>query len=245
MPLWAIALGNAAVLALWMVDIRSLDPLPWIDEIVIGAMLGSTTIYLWNRFFGPPTAASADSRRRLAEVESLYEDTKRVPAAAAEISRLGALLEKVRAIQARIEQAEVVLATPQYSTEAAATEIARLEAGIAKASAAAKENLEGALAEAKKHAENVARIRVTRDALVAAFERIYQIVRRIHSQVLALGLSQGGDTELSGSVDDLARALEEQEKDRAATASAEQLLEKELEEARRKQQQQQQPERTR
>lgn len=241
MPLWAIALGNLTVLGVWMIDIRTLDPLPYVDEVVIGAMLAGTSLYLWNRYFGPPTPIAADSRRRLAEVEGLYQDTKRaagsLPAAASEIARLGALLEKVRAIEARIEQTEIVLASPQYSTTAAAAEIARLESEVAKAPAAARENLEGALAEAKKHAGNIAHIRATGASLSAAFERIYQIIRRIHSQVLAFGLAQGGETELAGSVDELQKALEEQERERQAAVSAESLLEKELEEARRKQRQ--------
>lgn len=236
-PLWAVALGWVGVMGLWMIDIRSLDPLPFLDEIFFTVVTGATALYVWNRMFGPPTATSAESRRRLAEVESLYEDAKRVPAAASEMVRLGTLLEKVRAIQGRIEQAEIVLASPQYSTASAAAEIARLEAELARASDAAKANLEGALAEARKHAENVARIHGTRDTLKAAFERTYQIIRRIHSQVLALGLAQGGETELSGTVDELARALEEQEKDRVASVDAEALLERELEEARRKQRQ--------
>ncbi len=241
MPLWGVLAADTALLAFWFADLRALDPLPWIDEIFIGTVVAGTSVYLWRRFFGPPSRLAAETRGRLSEIETLFAETRGAAEAiqgadgvSREIARMASLLEQVRAIQVRIENIELVLQTPQYSEGTAASEVARLEASLAAASPAARANLEGALSEARKHVENIARIRATRDELIAAFERIFQLARRIHSQVLGIGLAQGSEADLAGSVDELAKTLGEYETERRRIAESEEIVERELAEARRK-----------
>lgn len=240
MPLWGVLVADAALLALWFADLRALDPLPYVDEIFVGAVVAGTSVYLWRRLFGPPSRLAAETRSRLSEIETLFAETRGAAGAitgadgvSREIARMQSLLDQVRAIQVRIENTELVLQTPQYSEGTAAAEVTRLEASLAAAPPAARANLEGALVEARKHVENIARIRATRDELTAAFERIFQLARRIHSQVLGIGLAQGSESELAGSVDELAKTLGEYETERRRIAESEQQVERELEEARR------------
>ncbi len=235
-PVWGVVLLNAGVLALWTVDLRAIDPLPFLDEIFVGGVMAGSAYYLWNRLFGPPTALAAESRRRLAEVETLFGECEAAARgseiAGAEVARMSGLLDRVRAIEQRIEQAELVLGTPQYSVGAAEAEVARLERAHAEASDAARPHLAGALEEARRHRENIGRIRATRDELGAAFERIFQLVRRIHSQILGLGLTDGASAELASSVSELGATLDAYERDRKAAEEAAALVDRELEQAR-------------
>ena len=238
-PLWAVGLLNLGVVAAWFVDFRFIDPLPFLDEIAITGVLAASALYTWRRAFGPPTALAAEKRRRLAEVELLYEEIRKAAGAAgvgSDVERLAELLEGIRKVEARIEQAELVLATPQYSVPAAAAEVARLKAEAGSAVGAAKADLEAALTEAERHADNIARVRGTRDELSAAFERVFQIVRRIHSQVIGLGLSQGTRDDVASSVDELAKTIDEYERDRRSLEDAERLVDQELEADRRRRQ---------
>ena len=237
-PLWGVALLDLGLLAFWLVDFRVPDPIFGLDEILIGGVLAATGVYTWRRMFGPPSSLAAEKRRRLAEVETLHGEIKNAAGTAgvaADVSRLDGLLEGIRKVEARIEQAELVLATPQYSKEAALAEVTRLKAEVEKAGDSARSNLAAALMEAERHVENIDAVRATRDELSSAFERIYQIVRRIHSQVIGLGLSQGSRNDLSVSVDDLARTIDEYEKERVQQERAERIVDQELEEERKRQ----------
>lgn len=236
-PLWAIGLLDLGVLAFWLADFRVPDPIPALDELLVGGILLGSAVYTWNRIFGPPTSLAAEKRRRLAEVEVLHEETKRAAGAAgavADVSRLEPLIDGIRRIEARIEQAELVLATPQYSLTDAEAEVVRLKGEVEKASVAARANLAAALMEAERHVQNIAAVRSTRDELASAFERIYQIVRRIHSQVIGLGIRQGSREDLASSVEELARTIDEYERERARQERAEAMVEAELEQDRRK-----------
>ena len=68
----------------------------------------------------------------------------------------------------------------------------------------------------------------SRDELSAAFERIYQLVRRIHSHIVGVGLAQGTDRDVATSVDELAKTLGEYEKEQAALERAERIAEAEI-----------------
>lgn len=235
MPLWAVLAADAAIVGLWLVDFRIPDPFRYSDEIILGAVGVGTAVYVWRRFFGPPGAISAAARRRVAEIEILFEECRRaaasLPGAAGEVERLSSLLEKVRVIEERLEQTETVLLSPEYDLSRAAAEVDRLRAQRDSASGATRENLEGAVLEAQKHVENVKAIYGTRDELSAAFERIYQLVRRIHSQIVGAGLAHGQGSALSTSVDELASTLAEYEREQAVMARAEKIAEKEIAEA--------------
>ena len=97
MPLWMVAAIDAAVVAVFLFDVRIPDPFKFTDEIVLGGAALATGIYLWKRFFGPPGALSATARRRVAEIEMLFEESrevaKAIPGAGGEIERMGTLLE--------------------------------------------------------------------------------------------------------------------------------------------------------
>lgn len=236
-PLWAVALLDIGVLAFWLGDLRVPDPVPAVDELVVGGILIASAVYTWRRMFGAPSALAAEKRRRLAEVEVLHDETVKAAAAAGvsgEVSRIRSLLEGIRRIEARIEQTEVVLATPQYSKSAAEAEVTRLQAEVERAEGGAKANLAAALMEAQQHVQNIDRVRATRDELSAAFERSFQIVRRIHSQVIGIGLAQGSKSDLTSSVDELARTVDEWETERARQERAERMVEEELEADRRR-----------
>jgi hypothetical protein len=239
MPVWAVLGINALILGLWMIDFQVPDEIP-IDKILIGVMFAGTSVYLWRRYFGAPSALAAESRRRLAEIETLFEESKKASASLAgaggvqvEVERLGALLTRVRQIQKRIEQTELVLQSREYDEVAAKGEVTRLETAVAGASDATKANFSAALMEAQAHLANIQRIKSTRDELGAAFERFFQIFRRIHSQIIGMGLAQGTEGELTSSVDELAKALDEYERENVAMAHAEDLVDKELAEAKR------------
>jgi len=237
-PLWGVGLINLGVLAFWLADFRVPDPLPGIDEVLIGGIVIASSIYTWRRLFGPPSSLAAEKRRRLAEVEILHDEIKKsagVAGVAGDVARLGELLDGIRKVELRIEQAELVLATPQYSKEAAEAEVARLTGEVERSSDTAKANLAAALMEAERHVENIVAVRKTRDELSSAFERIYQITRRIHSQVIGLGIAQGSRDDLASSVDELAATIDEYEKDRISMERAEKMVDAELEEERRKQ----------
>ena len=237
-PLWGVGLVNLGVLAFWLADFRLPDPLPGIDEVLVTGVLVASGVYTWKRMFGPPSSLAAEKRRRLAEVEILHDEIKKsagVAGVAGDVARLGELLAGIQKVEARIEQAELVLATPQYAKEAAEAEVARLKVEVGKASDTARANLAAALMEAERHVENIDGVRKTRDELSSAFERIYQITRRIHSQVIGLGIAQGSRDDLASSVDELAATIDEYEKDRASLEKAEKLVDAELEEERRKQ----------
>lgn len=237
-PLWGVGLINLGVLAVFLADYRLPDPLPGIDEVLITGLLIASGIYTWKRLFGPPSALAAEKRRRLAEVEILHAEIKQsagVAGVAADVARLGELLDGIKKVEARIEQAELVLSTPQYSKEAAESEVTRLKAEVEKASDTSRANLAAALMEAERHLENINGVRKTRDELSSAFERIYQITRRIHSQVIGLGIAQGSRDDLASSVDELAATIDEYEKDRVSMERAERLVDAELEEEQRRQ----------
>ena len=238
MPMWQIVALNVGVFAVWMLDFRIPDEIP-IDKIVIGGMFLGTGFYLWRRFFGPPSALSASLRRRISEMEALYSESRTAAAqisdsgeVAMEIGRLGDLLAKVRVLSARVEQAEVVLQDARYSEDSAAKEVERLQKAVDAADAKTKPDLLAAFEEARAHQANVGKIRGTRDQLAAAFERFYQLFRRIHSQVLGLRLSQGNAADLVGSIDELAKALAELEAEgqrkAAADAEADAIVDREL-----------------
>lgn len=235
-PLWAIGAVNAGVVAVFLFDVRIPDPFKFMDEIILGSVALGTAIYVWRRFFGPPGVISADARRKVAEIETLFEESRKaaetVPGAGGEVVRLGSLLEKVRVIEQRLEQAEIVLSSPQYDVRGASQEIDRLAAAVAAAPAGhTRTNLEGALSEAKKHIANIAGIEGTRDELSSAFERIYQLVRRIHSQIVGLGLAQGTERDLSVSIDELAKTLAEYEYEQEEQKRAEAIVDREIAEA--------------
>lgn len=237
-PLWAVGLLDLGVLALWLVDFRVPDPIMGVDELLIGGVLIASGVYTWKRLFGPPSSLAAEKRRRLAEVELLHGEIAKsagVAGVAGDVARLDGLLDGIKKVEARIEQAEIVLATPQYSKAAAAAEVARLKSEVEKASDGSRANLAAALMEAERHLENIDRVLLTRDELSSAFERIYQIVRRIHSQVIALGIAQGSRDDLASSVDELARTIDEYEKDRVQQERAEKMVDIEVEEERRRQ----------
>jgi hypothetical protein len=237
-PLWAVGLLDLGILALWLVDFRLPDPILGLDEIVIGGVLLATGVYTWKRVFGPPSSLAAEKRRRLAEVEILHDEIRKsagVAGVAGDVARLGGLIDGIKKVEARIEQAELVLALPQYSKEAAASEVTRLKSEVEKASDVSRGNLAAALMEAERHVENIDHVRMTRDELSSAFERIYQIVRRIHSQVIGLGIAQGSRDDLASSVDELARTVDEYEKDRIQQERAEKMVDVEVEEERRRQ----------
>src|SRR4051812_11810172 len=106
MPLWQIAAINGAILVAWMLDFRVPDEIP-IDKVIIGGLFLATGFYLWRRFFGPPGALAASLRRRIAEMETLYSESRSAAAqipdsgdVAIEVGRLGDLLLKVRALSA-------------------------------------------------------------------------------------------------------------------------------------------------
>jgi hypothetical protein len=237
MSLWWVVAFNAAALGVWMADFRFPDPLP-VDRILLGGVFLGSAFYLWRRFFGPPTALCAVARRRLAEMELLFHESqdaaKQLPGLAADVTRLESLVQQVRQIEARIEQTEIVLLKDEYDGDAAAAEVARLEAAVKDAGEGSRTNLEGALAEARKHAGNVAHIKATREELSAAFERIYQLVKRIHSQVAGIGLDQGG-SEFTSSVNDLASTIAEYEKEQDALAKAAVMADEEIAAAKREQ----------
>ena len=237
-PLWGIALLDLGILAFWLADFRIPEPIMGVDEVLISGVLLASGIYTWRRMFGPPSALAAEKRRRLAEVEVLHGEIKNAAGTAgvaADVSRLDGLLDGIRTVEARIEQAELVLATPQYSKEAALAEVARLRSEVEKAGDSSRANLAAALMEAERHVENIDAVRATRDELSSAFERIYQIVRRIHSQVIGIGLSQGTRDDLATSVDELARTIDEYEKERFQQERAERIVDAELEEERKRQ----------
>lgn len=237
MPLWSVAAINAGVLALWLADFRIPDPLPYMDELFVTAVLAGTSLYLWNRWFGPPSALSAETRRRRAEIEQLFEDTRAISGAtrvSAELARLEELVRRVATIQERIEQTEIVLQDPTYAPGTADAEIARLGKALAASTGGARENLAGALEEARRHRSNIQSIAARRDELVAALERIHQIFRRIHSQVVSVGLSEGNEAAVGESVEELARTLEEYESERRRLEEAEQIVDRELAETERR-----------
>ena len=231
-PLWAVGLLNLGILAVWMADWRLPDPLPGIDEVLVTGILVASAVYTWRRLFGPPSSLAAEARRRLAEVEILHDEIVKAAAAAGvagEVSRIKALLEGIRKIEGRIEQAEIVLASPQYARAAAEAEVRRLDAEVARATDGAKANLAAAHMEAQRHLENIDQVRATRDELSAAFERTFQIIRRIHSQVIGIGLSRGSKDDLSSSVDELAKTIDDMEKERLQQERAEKQVDAELE----------------
>lgn len=231
-PLWAVGLLDLGILAVWLADFRVPDPLPALDELLIGGVLLATGIYTWRRLYGPPSSLAAEKRRRLAEVEILHGEIRSSAGAAGiagDVARLDDLLDGIKKVEERIEQAELVLATPQYSVMAAKADIARLQSELEKATDASRANLGAALMEAERHLENIERVRATRDELASAFERIFQIVRRIHSQVIGQGIAQDSRDDLASSVEELARTIDEYEKDRAQQERAEKMVDIELE----------------
>lgn len=238
MPLWMVAAIDAAVVAVFLFDVRIPDPFKFTDELIIGSVALGTGIYLWRRFFGPPGAMSAAARSKVAEIEMLFDESRRaaqaIPGAGGEVTRMGTLLAKVKIIEERLEQTEIVLSSPQYDLASAKAEVDRLAAaGAAASEPHTRANLDGALAEAMKHMENIRSIERTRDELSSAFERVYQLVRRIHSQIVALGLSQGTERDLALSVDELANTLAEYEREQKALAEAEKIADREIAEAER------------
>ena len=140
----------------------------------------------------------------------------------------------MKVIEGRLEQTEIVLSSPQYDLRDATAEVDRLAAAVAAASEPhTRANLDGALSEAMKHAENIRGIGRTRDELSSAFERIYQLVRRIHSQIVGLGLAQGTERDLSVSIDELEKTLAEYEREQVQLADAEKIVDREIAEAER------------
>lgn len=236
-PLWGVVLLNVGLVAVWVGNLRIPDPIPVVDELILGGIVAASAVYTWRRIFGPPSALAAEKRRRLAEVGILHDEIVKAAETAGvsgEVSRIRALLDGIKKIQARIEQIEVVLASPQYSRPSAEAEVARLQAEVDRTVGAAKANLAAALMEAQEHVQNIDRVRSTRDELSAAFERTFQIVRRIHSQVIGIGLAQGTKSDLTSSVDELARTVYEWEAERKEQERAERMVEEELEADRRR-----------
>ncbi|HVO29891.1 MAG TPA: hypothetical protein VMV18_04110, partial [bacterium] len=117
MPLWGVIAIDAVVLGLWLIDFRIPDEIP-VDKVLLGGVFLASGVYAWRRYFGPPGALSAAARRKVAEIELLFDECRKasetIPGAAGEVARLAELLGKVQSIEQRLEQTETVLLSPQY-----------------------------------------------------------------------------------------------------------------------------------